>query len=248
MAKKTVDPVKAKQARQKKIAIGGAVVLVAMLAIQVPRTMKMLNPPAEAEASTVAETTPTATPVTPVATPATSGAPAGGSAASGAAGAGGTQSDPKPTPGVNQLISFGRFASKDPFSAQVRTERGGSTATGTSPEAGAPTATTPTLPVTPPPPPSQLPSTSTPPTAPTATQARISVNGVVEVVVAGKDFPAADPTFRLVSVKGASAKIAIAGGSFTSGTPTITLKVGKPLTLMNQADGTRYVLRLLETA
>ena len=248
MAKKTVDPVKAKQARQKKIAIGGAVVLVAMLAIQVPRTMKMLNPPAEAEAATVAETTPTAVPTTPAGTPAASGTPAAAAAGgAGAAGAGGTQSDPKPTPGVNQLISFGRFASKDPFSAQVQTERGGSTATGTSPAAGAPTATTPTLPVSPPPPPSQVPSTSTPPAAPTATQARISVNGVVEVVVAGKDFPAADPTFRLVSVKGASAKIAIAGGSFTSGTPTITLKVGKPLTLMNQADGTRYVLRLLAT-
>src|SRR5436305_5160107 len=42
MAKK-VDPVAAKAAKQKKLAIVGGVLLLAVLAFQVPRTMKMLN-------------------------------------------------------------------------------------------------------------------------------------------------------------------------------------------------------------
>src|SRR5919201_4424669 len=42
MAKK-IDPVKAKEAKQKKIAIGGAVLLVLLLAVEVPKTMKRLH-------------------------------------------------------------------------------------------------------------------------------------------------------------------------------------------------------------
>ena len=42
-----------------------------------------------------------------------------------------------------------------------------------------------------------------------------------------------------------SVKIGIAGGSFESGGATVTLQKNKPLTLMNTADGTRYVLRLI---
>src|SRR3954451_3352536 len=44
MARKTKhEQNKEKAAKQKKIAIGGGVLLVALLAIQVPRTMKMMN-------------------------------------------------------------------------------------------------------------------------------------------------------------------------------------------------------------
>jgi hypothetical protein len=60
----------------------------------------------------------------------------------------------------------------------------------------------------------------------------------------GADFPVASPVFVLVSLTKSSAKIAIAGGSLQGG-GTATLKKGRPLTLMNTSDGTRYVLRLV---
>jgi hypothetical protein len=72
----------------------------------------------------------------------------------------------------------------------------------------------------------------------------IAVNGVQEQVNVAADFPAASPTFHLVSLTQTTAKIAIAGGSYASGAATITLKVGKAITLMNTADGTRYRIQL----
>jgi len=41
-----------------------------------------------------------------------------------------------------------------------------------------------------------------------------------------------------------TAKVAIVGGSYANGAPTVTLTENKPLTLMNTADGTRYRLIL----
>jgi hypothetical protein len=37
----------------------------------------------------------------------------------------------------------------------------------------------------------------------------------------------------------------VAGGSYSSGAQTLTLKVNRPVTLVNTADGTRYTLTLL---
>jgi hypothetical protein len=71
------------------------------------------------------------------------------------------------------------------------------------------------------------------------------VNGAPETVKAGDTFPTADPFFKLVSLTRKGAKISIAGGSLETGAPTVTLTKNKALTLMNTADGTRYVLRLV---
>ena len=79
----------------------------------------------------------------------------------------------------------------------------------------------------------------------TPAAAQISVNGNSETVAAGASFPSTDPIFKLVSVGKGSARIAIEGGSYASGASTITLKKGRPLTLVNTADGTRYRLSLL---
>ena len=76
----------------------------------------------------------------------------------------------------------------------------------------------------------------------------ISVNGAPETVQAGGTFPASDPYFKLVSLTKKGAKISIAGGSLANGAPTVTLTKNKPLTLMNTADGTRYVLRLVSVS
>ena len=67
----------------------------------------------------------------------------------------------------------------------------------------------------------------------------------------GNDFPAASssdpsiqPLFHLVAVTAHTARIAIVGGSYASGAPSVTLHEYKPVTLMNTADGTRYKLIL----
>jgi hypothetical protein len=90
--------------------------------------------------------------------------------------------------------------------------------------------------------------TATPrPTAPPAntTSAVISINGVPETVAVGADFPAAEPTFKLVSLTRKAARIAISGGSYASGDATVTLKRGGTLTLMNTSNGRRYELKWL---
>jgi hypothetical protein len=81
-----------------------------------------------------------------------------------------------------------------------------------------------------------------------ATRAVISVNGAPETVKVGGTFPTANPYFKLVSVTKEGARISIAGGSLENGAPAITLTKNKPLTLMNTADGTRYVLRLVSVS
>ena len=59
-------------------------------------------------------------------------------------------------------------------------------------------------------------------------------------------FPANENIFRLVSIarNGKSVEVGVVGGSFDSGQSTATLKLGEKLTLVNTADGTRYVVEL----
>src|SRR5213076_1413425 len=83
------------------------------------------------------------------------------------------------------------------------------------------------------------------PAAAKVTNATITVNGIANQVSVGSSFPASSPVFTLVSLTPRAAKIGIAGGNYENGAATITLAKGKTLTLMNTADGTRYVLRLV---
>jgi hypothetical protein len=247
MAKK-IDP-KAKAKRQKIYAGIGGVILLAVLAFQVPRTLKLLHQSnanaSSATTSSSSTTTPTTTgPIVPPslgggnATPGTSAVSSDGI------------SDPGvlPAPQSGQLLAFSRFQSKDPFAQQLNAgatgAAGATPATGTT-GAGGQTGTggggsgsgsgggggNPQ---------------NQPPTK--LTSATISVNGVSEAVQVGGQFPASNPTFVLVSVTQTSAKVGIAGGSIQGGQHTVTLKKNKPLTLMNTADGTRYVLRLLSVS
>jgi len=232
MAKK-IDP-QAKAKRQKIIAAVLGVLLLGVLAFQLPRTLKMLH-----------QSSASASPAAPA--PAATGT-TGASGALAATTAGSTSGDGLNDPGVlpapqsGQLLAFSRFRSKDPFTQQIDLEQAGDT--GSSSTTGATT--------TPAPGKQTKPSgtkTSTPPTngvtAAKPTSAEISVNGNPESVTVGAQFPATSPTFVLVSLTKSSAKIAIAGGSLEGSKQTVTLKKGVPLTLMNTADGTRYVLRLV---
>jgi hypothetical protein len=241
MAKK-IDP-KAKAKKQKIYAGIGGVLLLGLLAFQVPRTMKMLNPP---NVNDAAATTPTATTSTsgPIAAPSLSG---GNATAVSATGAGDGLADPDalPLPQSGQLLAFGRFRTKDPFAQQLRLDcaaSSGSTgdcAAASPSTGGAPSKTPPADS------PSGVPAATPPPAAAAPTSATISVNGNSQGIQVGGQFPTSDPAFTLVSLTATSAKIGISGGSFEGGSQTVTLKRNKPLTLMNTADGTRYVLRLL---
>jgi hypothetical protein len=247
MAKK-IDP-KAKAKRQKIYAGIGGVILLAVLAFQVPRTLKMMHPADASSSSPAPATTPASTP-TPISAPSLSG----GNAAAASAAPGGdgiTDPDAVPLPQSGQLLAFGLFRSKDPFVQQLNlngatgpagpvspggpTGASGPAAGGSGAGGGGstPTSTPASTPATP----------ATP-----LTTAVISVNGAPESVKVGGTFPTADPYFKLVSLTKKGAKISIAGGTLDNGAPTVTLTKQKALTLMNTADGTRYVLRLVSVS
>ncbi|HEX9350436.1 MAG TPA: hypothetical protein VF877_04105 [Gaiellaceae bacterium] len=216
---------KAKAKRQKIIAAVLGVLLLGVLAYEVPSLMKTMNkkPPASAAAAVPAPVTPAA--VTPAAgTPVAAAAPGSGTL---------TDSDPAPQAGTGQLLSFDRFATKDPFVQQA-----GAPIAAPAPAPAPAAAATP-----PPPPPPPPPSAARQPAG--RASARISVNGVAQNVSVTATFPAADPVFVLVSLQRTSAKVGIAGGSLSTGTSTVKLLLGKKVTLMNTADGTRYVLLLV---
>jgi hypothetical protein len=244
MARRASDVAAAKQARQKKIAIGGFVVLLGVLAISVPRTMKMLDR-GQAAAPAAQPSVPAApAPGTPAATPAADAILVD-------TGAG-------PAPASGQLTTFERFESKDPFAQQVDPTPRAASPSSSAPPVAEPAPAQPTAGVVPaatraprpaPAPPAAAPAPAPAPArAPEPTAAVIAVNGVRETVNLRAAFPAADKVFELRSVGEAEVKVGIAGGSLTGGATTVTLKRGKKVTLVNTADGTRYELVLVSTA
>jgi hypothetical protein len=243
MAKK-IDP-KAKAKRQKIYAAIGGVILLGLLAFQVPRTLKMLHPATDSSSSssTPAATTPSAT--TPIAAPSLGGGNVTASVASSAGGDGLVDPDAVPAPASGQLLSFGLFRTKDPFRQQLDINGPTGAAGVTSGTSGTKTKQ-PKGPTGPTGPKTSGGSTATvPPVRVVPTTAVISLNGSPETVQVGGSFPSSDPVFELVSLTGKTAKVGIAGGSLESGAAAVTLQKNKPVTLLNTADGTRYVLRLL---
>jgi hypothetical protein len=246
MPKKT--DLKAKEKKQKIIAAVGGVLLLGLLAFQVPRTMKMLNqsatpPPPPATAPSTVPTDPSVLP-----TPGAVGEGAGPTASGG-----GTlvDSDLQPTAASGQLEAFGRFSSKDPFVEQIQEPGSGgggdSGSVSGSSSSGSGGSKQPSEPgdggvVGKPSAPSGGGGSKS---SVAAGSAVISVNGTEETVAVGGDFPKDSPVFTLVKLVGGEARIAIAGGALASGSPTTTLRKGKTLTLVNTADGTRYELKLV---
>lgn len=258
MRKRGLDSAQAKAKRQKKMAIGGGVLLMAVLAFQLPGMLK-----GSKQAAPEAAPAPT-TPVQPGPTETTGGsavAPVNENASKLPA-----EPDPAPAPLEGQLVTFNLFKSKDPFVQQLAESPGGETSdsppASTPPTVAPPSATPPPSappvseppasepPVSEPPvsepPVAEPPVTEPPPTSETApSAATISVNGLSEEVKIGGAFPKANPLFRLASIKDGIAQIGIAGGSLQDGSETVPVSKDKPLTLMNTADGTRYVIKLL---
>jgi hypothetical protein len=256
MARKSrQDVAKAKAAKQKKIAIGGGILLVALLAYQAPKVMKMMNqkpkPPIVSAATT---TTPGSTSVAPtdpnsLAAPTLGGTPTAAAPATGSDVSSTNLVSAVPVaPDPGQLEAFNRLATKDPFAAQVSASGAGASSGPGSKRSTKP----PPVSTTPTPTPTPTPSPTTPaPAAPAPWSATISLNGELLSVSVGTDFPQSGATFNrvgaifhLVSLTAKTAKISIVGGSYADGANAITLTMGKPVTLQNTADGTRYVLVL----
>lgn len=278
MAKK-VDAKALKEKKQKRLAAILLVLMLGVMAFSVPKTLKMMNqqpaaaapPPAAAPAPTDAAGAAVVPPAGTVVPPVDAGA-----AAVAAAGAPTlvVSSTPGPT-ADGRLVSFERFASKDPFVQQITapTAKGGAPpadaraaadsgaagATGGSAAKPADAAAVPAAPAAP----AATGTTGTTgafsgttpaaPAAPAAvadpTAAQISVNGAAaESVAVEGTFPTAEPMFVVVEVLPTGAKIAIANGKYEDGAETITLTVGRPLTLMNTSDGTKYEILLVSVS
>jgi hypothetical protein len=226
----------AKDRRMKLIAIGGAVLLAIVLAIEVPHMLK--KPGGSSSSASVATTTTSATGSYPTATPAPTAIPAVAAAAAPTSSTKLPNSDVAPKRSKAQLYSFNHFAGKDPFVQQISS----GTALPTPPASTAAPAPSPMAATT-----SQ---SSSPQLASARTLARtgaatISVNGKLETVRSGGSFPSSNPLFRLVSVSRGTARIAISNGSYASGAQTVSLVAGRTLTLVDTADGTRYKIRLV---
>src|SRR5918994_2551665 len=254
MAAKRVDPLKAREAKQKKIAAVGAVILLAVLGLQGPKTLKMLKGPQPI--TTATSTTPSSATPAP-AVPAVGTDPtAAPVAATGTELSAVADSDAAPAIEQGQLATFERFASKDPFAQQAqpvavapresdpkdgseKTPAPDKPAGGAPPKAGGTTDegsdggfTT---------------DAPAPPKPEIASATSISVNGVAEDVALEATFPKDEPTFVLVSIAddGKSVQIGIAGGEYATGGGTMKLALGKKITLQNTADGSRYEIELL---
>jgi len=248
VAKKPVDPAKAKQAKQKRLVIILAVVFVLAMAYAV-NTMMGLNSGGGAKPSAAPPTPVTSSTTTPTSTPTST--PSTATTAPTLAGSGTTTTPAStdssslvavvtPSADPGQLESFSRFSSKDPFDSQGP-KSGGASSSGSSGSGGSGTSGSSghgggggKTPKTPPAPPTPPPTTAV-----------LSVNGTEESVPSGSDFPSSNPIFQLVALTSTTAQVGIAGGSYDTGQATITLTVNKPLTLVNTADGTRYTLLLL---
>jgi len=231
---KPFDP-KAKARKQKIVAGVLGVVLLGVLVFQGPTILGLFGGGSSSVKSEPAPaSTATASPTPAVAAPAAAAAPASATPAAGGS-TGLIDSDVTLEPGQGQLVTFDRFESKDPFAPQLADKPATPAAPPVSAPARRENAPKPAFRQTPPRP------------AIAVRSATISVNGVSSHVGVSGTFPEGDPIFKLVSLTKTTAKVGIVDGTYATGSPAIALRRGgKPVTLMNTADGTTYVLRLVD--
>ena len=218
----TPDARAARERKQKIFVLVGGLALLALLAFQLPKLLGGSSSPEAAATTSTLSTTPVVGQPVVGTTP----SPVPVSAA------------PAATEG--KITSFGVFVTKDPFVQQQAvtpvpgTEVGGGAQGDGAGKVGAGGK-------------QAKPSTgfTTAPSAPAQTV--VSVNGARQVLAEGNRFPKADPLFVLVAAnpKAKSVQIGIAGGAYSSGDKATTLKVGKPLTLVNTATGAKYKIVLV---
>lgn len=230
---------KAKEKKQKIIAAVGGVLLLALLAYQVPKVLNHGRRGAApaATTTTATTTTPGATTTPPAAT--------------------GTSSFAAST---EKLASFTLFSSKDPFVPRVSDKvAASSTSTSTPPAATPPPATSSPAsgsgplfgtvdgPATSTPSPKGGGGTTTAP-ASNLPGATLKLNGKTIRVQLGQAFPVTKPMFRLAGIKSGSVRIALVKGGLADGTTAITVQKHHPLTLVNTVDNKRWTIVLLSAS
>jgi len=232
----------AKDRRAKRLAIGGVVVLAAVLAFEVPHVLKKSG--GSASSAPPAATTTDAT--TGASAPPATTSP--GTSAAANVPVTSTKlpnSDMTPRRLKSQLYSFSHFAGKDPFVQQVSASDITSGPTGASGASSSSSSAASSGVITAGPAPAQQTSARTLAQRGSVT---IQVNGKVQTIRVGASFPSSNPLFKLVSVANGVARIGIAGGSYASGAQTVSLANGRSLTLVDTADGIRYKLELLSAS
>jgi hypothetical protein len=227
----------AKDRRAKRLAIGGIVVLAAVLAFEVPKVLK-------GHGSSGSSTPPAATTTTPgygaSTTPASTPVATASAAVLPATSAKLTSSDLAPRRSKSELYSFSHFAGKDPFVQQVSASDITSTpsgASGASSSGGGGSTKT-----------AVAAQRSSARTLAQTGAVMLQVNGKTQTVRVGGSFPTSNPLFKLVSVSHGLVRIGIASGSYQSGAQTVSLVSGRTLTLVDTADGIRYRIRLLSAS
>ena len=258
---------KHKEARQKKLLLVLTPVLLGLVALQAPKLLAAVGGDADSSAPAPAAAESASGETQPEASaPASAGDgtanPSAGARAHSTASAPPSPSllntDSPPASDAFHLVAFTRFRAKNPFersfTAAEASAAGGSagTAEGTSgattsggsasQDEAAPGSAS-----------ASSGRDSSPPSssstgdeadeAPNA--ARISTNRKAETVAVDETFPARDPIFRLVTLKADAARVALTGGSFSTGQATVTLRKGHRVVLVSQPDGTRYTLELV---
>lgn len=218
------NPRAARERKQKIILAVGGLLLVGLLAIQLPKILGDSASDAVATTETTAAGDDTTfTPEAPTPTAPTTL----------------TDTGRQLTAGPGQLRSFTVFERKDPFVQQLATPTSPAPVSDIAASDGDGSGE-----AEKPPPPGEDFSTDDPAT-PAVTV--ISVNGARQALVPGAVFPAADPVFVLIAEnpKAKTVMVGIAGGSYASGARASKLAVGKPLVLTNTTTGARYRLVLV---
>jgi hypothetical protein len=212
----------ARERKQKIFVVVGGLLLLALLAFQLPKLLG--GSPSPESAATETTSTVSGQLTTPTGTTAGITSPA---------------TQPTTVAATAKLTSFSVFRPKDPFVQQVVTQSSlEGVAAGASPAGATPTGPKGEAA-------SEKFSTGTKTTAAAATI--VTVNGARQVVEPGSRFPAGDPLFVLVAEKpdSKSIVIGIVGGAYSGGDRTTALKMGKPLTLVNTTTGARYKISLV---
>ena len=222
----TPDARAARERKQKIFVAVGGVLLLGLLAIQLPKLL------GGSDGSETAASTTTTTPGVVITQPGSTGVPA---AVAVPVARTATQ--------TAKLRAFGAFRAKDPFVQQVVTSTAladaGAGSASTAAKAGAKDAKKP--------PESTAKFTLGAKRAAAPALTVVSVNGERQALQPGGTFPAADPVFVLVAEHpgSKSVQIGVVGGAYSGGSKTTRLRVGKPLTLVNTATGARYRILLV---
>lgn len=240
MARKAPDP-KAKAKKQKIILAVGGVILLGLLAFQLPKLMKGSPPPPTAVATTTTDATGVVSPATGAAV-APSSTPA--------------SAELTFSSSVQKVASLSTFHARDPFKPLISSSTASESAA-SAPAAPPPAVAAPTTPAVAAPAKgplfgtveggtastsSSVPNVSKGSSLPTAT---IMFNGTRLQLNLGDAFPKSKPVFRLAGIQAGKVLVALVKGGLADGSTVITLPTRHPVTLVNTVDKRRYTLVLL---